>query len=72
MKRYREHLAEQKKEEEKREKEVDELLNIEVEKQWRHRAAQWKKEREARNKLMQDVIETRQVQIREKCKMIFD
>ena len=68
MQQYRNYLAEQKKEEERREKEVDQLLTIEVEKQWGQRLAQWKKEREARKKLLNDVVQTRQKQISEKCK----
>ncbi|XP_003389146.1 PREDICTED: cilia- and flagella-associated protein 53-like [Amphimedon queenslandica] len=70
MQQYRTYLAEQKKEEEKREKEVDQLLTIEVEKQWGQRLAQWKKEREARKKLLNDVVQTRQKQISEKLNAI--
>lgn len=65
---YREYLAEQAKEEEKREKELDTLVNSEVAKQWAKRAEQWKREREARAKLMQDVLDTRKQQIKDKCK----
>ena len=67
MKRYREYLAEQKKEEEEKEREVDEMVSAEVERQWAQRIAQWRKEKEARRKLMQEVIETRQEQIKQKC-----
>lgn len=69
MQQYRNYLAKQKKEEERREKELDSILNIEVEKQWGQRLAQWRKEREARKKLLHDVVETRQKQIKEKCKL---
>ena len=64
---YREHLAEQAREEEKRERELDALVNSEVEKQWAKRLEQWRKEREARKKLMQDVLNERKKQIEEKC-----
>lgn len=69
MQQYRNYLDKQKKEEERREKELDSILNIEVEKQWGQRLAQWRKEREARKKLLHDVVETRQKQIKEKCKL---
>ena len=67
MRIYREHLAEQAREEEKRERELDALVNSEVEKQWAKRLEQWRKEREARKKLMQDVLNERKKQIEEKC-----
>ena len=68
MRIYREYLAEQAREEERREKELDTLVNAEVEKNWAKRLEQWRKEREARRKLMQDVLDTRKKQIEEKCK----
>ena len=64
---YHEYLAKQKKEEEDREKELDALIQAEVEKQWAHRLEQWKQEKAARRKLMQDVLNTRKKQIEEKC-----
>lgn len=69
MRIYREHLAEQAREEEKRERELDGLLTAQVEKQWAKRMEQWRKEREARKKLMKDVMENRRVQIQEKCRL---
>ena len=66
MKRYQEYLAEQAKEEERKERELDALVNSDVEKQWGKRLEQWRKEREARKKLMQDVLEYRKRQIEEK------
>ena len=68
MRIYREYLAEQARKEERREKELDTLVNAEVEKNWAKRLEQWRKEREARRKLMQDVLDTRKKQIEEKCK----
>lgn len=64
---YREYLAKQKKEEEDREKELDVLIQAEVEKQWARRLEQWRQEKAARKKLMQDVLNTRKKQIEEKC-----
>ena len=66
---YRQYLADQVKEEERVERELDALINSEVAKQWAKRAEQWKREREARAKLMQEVIESRKQQIQEKCKL---
>ena len=65
---YRQYLADQAKEEERREKELDALIDSEVKAQWQKRLEQWKKEKEARKKLMQDVLDTRKKQIQEKCK----
>ena len=64
---YREYLAKQKKDEEEREKELDSLIQEEVEKQWARRIEQWKQEKAARKKLMQDVLDTRKKQVEEKC-----
>ena len=64
---YREYLAKQRKEEEEREKELDVLIQAEVEKQWARRLEQWRQEKAARKKLMQDVLDTRKQQIKEKC-----
>ena len=67
---YRSYLEEAKREERKREQELDSLLSVEVEKQWAKRSQQWRKEREARRKLMDDVMKTRRQQIKEKCKSL--
>ena len=64
---YRGYLTEAAAEEERREQELDTLLNAEVEKQWAKRLAQWNKEKEARHKLMNDVMQTRRQQVQEKC-----
>ena len=66
---YRQYLAEQAKEEERVERELDALINSEVAKQWAKRTEQWKREREARAKLMQEVLDTRKQQIKDKCKL---
>lgn len=68
MLRYQEHLEAVCREEERRERELEEMLNSEVEKMWQKRVQQWKKEREARNKLMIDVLKSREEQIKERCR----
>ena len=66
MLRYREYLAEQAREEERMEQELDRMVTAEVEKQWAKRREAWRREREARRQLMQDVLRTRRSQIEEK------
>lgn len=67
---YRGYLAEQAREEERMERELDSLVTAEVAKQWAKRVEQWRREKEARKKLMQDVIDTRRKQIEEKLAVI--
>ncbi|XP_065910618.1 cilia- and flagella-associated protein 53-like [Dysidea avara] len=67
---YREYLAKQKNEEEKREKELDALIQAEVQKQWARRLELWRQEKAARKKLMQDVLDARKQQIKEKLAII--
>lgn len=64
---YCEYLAKQKKDEEEKEKELDTLIQEEVEKQWARRIEQWRQEKAVRKKLMQDVLDTRKKQVEEKC-----
>ena len=68
---YRDYLDKQKKEEEEREKELDALIQAEVEKQWARRIEQWRQEKAARKKLMQDVLDTRKRQIEENRMHVF-
>ena len=68
---YHDYLDKQKKEEEEREKELDSLIQAEVEKQWARRIEQWRQEKVARKKLMQDVLDTRKRQIEEKRTHVF-
>ena len=49
-----------------REKELDSMINAEVEKQWQVRLNQWNREKEARRKLLREVVDTRKKQIQEK------
>lgn len=57
-------------EEKVKEKELERLVNEEVEKMWQKRLHQWQLERQARKKLLQDVMAGRAVQIRERCKWL--
>ncbi len=52
-----------------REKELDEMVNSEVERQMKQRLAQWRKEKEARKRLLDDVMATRRRQIQEKSEL---
>lgn len=65
---YLAHLAQQLEEEKQREKEADKLLNEEMAKVWAKKAEQMRLEKEARKQLLKDVLNTRQLQIEEKCK----
>ncbi|XP_073445856.1 cilia- and flagella-associated protein 53 [Dendrobates tinctorius] len=63
---YRQYLAQQLEEEKRREKEMDQLIEAELEKSWAKRAEQLRLEKEARNRLVKDVMDTRRQQIKEK------
>ena len=52
-----------------REKEVERLVNEEVEKQWGRKMEQYRLEREARKRLMENVLKTREQQIEERSKL---
>ena len=54
------------KEEKDRAEKLDKLVNIEVEKQYERRDIKKGKEKEARASLLQDVLQTRREQIRER------
>jgi hypothetical protein len=54
-------------EEKVKERELEKLVNEEVEKMWQKRLNQWQLERQARKKLLQDVMAGRAVQIQERC-----
>ena len=65
--RYRAYLAQLKEEEARNERELEKLINEEVEKNWQKKLAQWRMEKEARKKLLQEVLRGRQEQIQLKC-----
>ena len=60
------------KEEEERERELERLVNEEVEKKWAHTMKQYRLERDARQKLLANVMKTRQEQIEERSKLNFE
>lgn len=66
-KRYRAYLKQLKEEEEQKERELDQLCDLEVEKMWDKRIKQWKLEKAARRKLLEDVMAARRLQLQEKC-----
>ena len=68
--RYREHLKQLYEEERIRERELEALIQQEVERMWQKRLAAWSLEREARKKLMNDVLAVRAEQVRDRCKYI--
>ena len=65
---YRAYLQRLKADEEQREKEIDRLCDIEVEKSWQKKIAQWKTERQARQTLLEQVLDGRQKQVADKRK----
>ena len=52
-----------------REKQVERLVNEEVEKQWARKMEQYRLERVARKRLMDNVLKTREQQIEERSKL---
>ena len=66
--RYNAYLQQMKKEEEEEERQLDKIIDTEVEKQWQKRLAQWRLEREARKQLLDNVLATRQKQVQDKRK----
>jgi hypothetical protein len=72
QKNYRDYLQQQYEEEKRREKELDRIINEEVEKQFQKRLAQWKAEKKARKDLLEKVLAERQVQINEKRKPSYE
>jgi len=64
--RYREHLRVIKAEEARREVELERMCDAEVERNWEKRIQQWKQEKVARQKLLEDVMESRRLQLTEK------
>ncbi len=64
--RYREYLQQAKAAEAAREKELDRLLDEEVNRQWQKRLEQWAREKEARQEMMRQCIEERKEQVRQR------
>lgn len=66
--RFMQYCAMNRKEVEEREKDLERMVNDEVEKRWKHTMEQYKLEREARKQLMANVMQTRQQQVEERSK----
>ena len=69
--RFMKYCAMNRNEEEEREKELERVVNEEVEKKWAQTMHQYKLEREARKKLLANVMETRQQQIEDRSKTCY-
>lgn len=67
--RFMQYCAMNRKEEQERERELERLVNEEVEKKWAHTMKQYRLERDARQKLLGNVMKTRQEQIEERSKL---
>jgi len=70
--RFMQYCAMNRKEEEEREKELERVVNDEVEKKWAQTMEQYRLEREARKQLMANVMKTRQQQTEERSKFMLD
>lgn len=66
--RYQQYLADQLEEQKRQEVETEQLIEAELKQTWARRAEQCHKEKQARDRLMKDVMDTRRLQIQEKCK----
>lgn len=69
--RFMQYCAMNRKEEEEREKELERLVNEEVEKKWAQTMQQYKLERDARKKLLANVMKTREQQTEERSELRF-
>ncbi|XP_071794477.1 cilia- and flagella-associated protein 53-like [Asterias amurensis] len=64
--RYRAYLKQQACDDEEHDREIDELVNAEVKRQWQKRLDEWARQREARKRLMDNVLAVRRQQVEEK------
>lgn len=67
--RFMQYCAMNRKEEEEREKELERVVNEEVEKKWAQTIKQYKMERDARQKLLANVMKSRELQIEERNRL---
>lgn len=67
---YLEHMAEQLRKEKEREREDEKLFKEERDQVWAEKVEKMKLEREARFQLLRDVMNTRELQMEEKCKWL--
>ena len=69
--RFMAYVAKNRKDEQEREKKLEEMIQEEVEVKWQKDLAKYRAEKEARKKLLENVLDTRQQQIGEKSKYVF-
>ena len=67
--RFMQYCAMNRKEDEEREKELERIVNEEVEKKWAQTIKQYQMERDARQKLLANVMKSREQQIEERSKL---
>lgn len=67
--RFMQYCAMNRKEEEDREKELERVVNEEVEKKWAQTIQQYKLERAARQKLLANVMKSREQQMEDRSKL---
>ena len=70
QKRYREYLKAQYEEEKRKEKELDLIIEEDIERQFQKRLNEWKLQKQARKKLLESVLQERRLQIEEKSKHV--
>ena len=68
--RFMAYVAKNRKDEQEREKKLEEMICEEVEVKWQKDLAKYRLEREARKKLLENVLDTRRQQIEEKSKLL--
>ena len=66
QKRYREYLKAQYEEEKRKEKELDLIIEEDIERQFQKRLNEWKLQKQARKKILESVLQERRLQIEEK------
>ena len=64
------YVAKNRKDEQEREKKLEEMIHEEMEVKWQKDLAKYRLEREARKKLLENVLDTRRQQIEEKSKLL--
>ena len=68
--RFMAYVAKNRKDEQEREKKLEEMIHEEMEVKWQKDLAKYRLEREARKKLLENVLDTRRQQIEEKSKLL--
>ena len=66
MQRFMHYVDKTRKDNEQRDKEIECLINQDIEEQWKKKDARKRLEKEARGALLQNVLETREIQRKER------